>query len=138
MFESDDFRGRPYGFTTNQISHAAAIGFLLIVYGLTLFWVWLYGEYPFKWMIALVGGLGYFAYELWDQGWQGADTIEDWWFVNVYGVWAPLVALSEASPEVVKIVGAYAFTGDLFAALPYMVLFAIHLALGALWRWAQS
>lgn len=138
MFESDDFRGRPYGFTTNQISHSAAIGFLLIVYGTCLLWVWLFGEYPYKWMIALVGGVGYLAYELWDQGWHGADTIEDWWFVNVYGVWAPLVAFSEAEPEVVEIVGAAAFTGDLFAALPYMILFVVHLALGALWRWTQS
>ena len=138
MFEPDDFRGRPYGFTTNQISHAAAIGFLFIVYGSCLLWFLAFGELPYKWLIAVVGGAGYLAYELFYQGWYGADTVEDWWFVNAYGVWGPLAAFSEASPEVAKHVEAATFTGDLFAALPFVILFAIHLTLGAAWRWLQS
>lgn len=138
MFEPDDFRGRPYGFTTNQISHTAAVGFLLIVYGSCLAWSWAFGEYPYKWVIALLGGVGYLAYELWDQGWHGLDTVEGWWFVNAYGVWAPLATFNEAPTEMSGLLGAAAFTGDLYSALPWIVLFAVHIALGAAWRWFNS
>jgi hypothetical protein len=138
MFKPDDFARRPYGFTTNQISHAAAVGFLFIVYGLSLACVWVFGEYPYKWQIAVIGGVGYLAYELFAQGWQGWDTAEDWWFVNVYGIWAPLAAFSEAPPEVAAITGQFTFVGDLFAALPFIAVFGAHLALGAFMRWRRS
>ena len=138
MLDADDFRGRPYGFTTNQISHTAFVGLLLIVYGSCLVWHLIFGEMPYKWLVALLGGIGYLAYEIREQGWNGVDTVEDWWFVNVYGVWAPLTIFSEAPPEVSKCIGHAAFVGDLYIALPWVVLFSIHLMLGAVWRWLYS
>lgn len=130
--KSDNFAGRPYGFTTNQISHAAAVGFIGFVYLGALFWYHLAGEYPPKLSIVAVAAIGYLAFELVSQGWQGWDTLEDWWFVNVYGVWAPLTAFSELEQ------GSAAIIVDPYAPLPFVILLFTHLLLGAAYRAIQS
>lgn len=132
MFRPDDFHGRPYGFTTNQISHATAVGFLGIVYGSCVLSYFVFGELPYKWMIAVGGGIGYAFYEYYAQGWKGWDTVEDWWFVIAYGVCMPLLGFSEIRPGTPEVVF------DLIAPLPLVVVFFVHLALGALYRWLQQ
>lgn len=132
MFEPDDFKGRPYGFTTNQISHATLVGFLLIVHGSCLLWYAATGELPYKVVVAVFGAVSYATYEVVWQGWRGWDTVEDWWFVVVYGVFMPLLAFDEVTP------GKPEVTLDLIASAPLLIVFYCHLALGALYRWVQQ
>lgn len=128
----DSFPRDGYGFTTNQFGHAVGVGFLVLVYGVTLLWFLAFGEFPYKLHIALFAGLSYFAFELYTQNWQGWDTVEDWWFVNVYGVWGPLCTFSEVT------VGSADVTLNLFAPLPFVALLAVHLLAGAYVRWRRK
>ena len=121
----DDFYADGYGFTTNQTSHAVAIGFLGFVYTSTLFYFLLFGEFPYKTHIAAFSAIGYLVFELVTQGWKKWDTIEDWWFVNVYGVWGPLSTFSEVE------VGSPKISADLFAPLPFIALLVVHLWAGS-------
>jgi hypothetical protein len=125
LFKSDDFAGKPYGFTTNQISHAVAVGFLGLVYGVTFVWFVAFGEFPYKWALIVFAGVAYAAYELIDQGWHGWDTVEDWWFVNVYGVIGPVLTFTEVEP------GSALFTGSLWVPIPFVLIFYTHLGFGA-------
>lgn len=128
----DDFRFDGYGFTTNQFGHAAGVGFIGLVYFVTLIWYIIFDEFPPKEYIALFGGIAYFAFELYTQGWKSWDTIEDWWFVNVYGIWASLASFSEleaGSPVVVT---------NLYAPLPFIGLLAAHLLAGSYVRWRRK
>lgn len=127
MFDPDNFRNDPYGYVTNQIGHAFAVGFLRLTYGVVLACWYFAGEFPPKWSIILGAGVAYMAYELIDQGWNGWDTIEDWVFVVVHGVAAPVMIFSEIKP------GSTKFEGDLLVALPFIVLFMAHIGYGA-WR----
>tara|TARA_R110000851_G_scaffold120168_1_gene248367 strand:- start:785 stop:1186 length:402 start_codon:yes stop_codon:yes gene_type:complete len=131
LFKSDGFAGEPYGFTTNQISHAVAVGFLGLVYGVTFVWFVTFGEFPYKWVLIVFAGVAYAAYELIDQGWNGWDTIEDWWFVNVYGVIGPVMTFSEVEP------GSALFTGSILVPIPFVFIFYAHLGFGAYVRSRQ-
>ena len=128
----DSFRLDGYGFTTSQFGHALGIGFLCFVYGLTLAWFLLFGEFPYKKHIAIFGGIAYFAFELYTQGWQKWDTVEDWWFVNVYGIWGPLCSFSEVH------IGSEKVATDLYAPLPFIGLLAVHLLAGSYVRWSRT
>ena len=125
LFESDDFAGRPYGFTTNQISHATVVGFLGLVYGSCITYFLLFGELPYKEHLIAFAAFSYASYEYWNQGWNGWDTIEDWWFVVVYGVIGPVMTFSEITA------GVPIVSVNLFTPLPFIALFAAHLAAGA-------
>ena len=128
MFEPDDFSNDPYGYWTNQVAHALQVGFLLLVYGVTLGWWYFAGEFPQKEWIIGGAAVGYGAYELIDQGWQGWDTVEDWVYVVVYGVAGPVTTFTEIEP------GSTAFRGDLLLALPFVIAFTIHLCIGSWMR----
>ena len=132
LFQSDDFSGRPYGFTTNQISHATVVGFIGLVYGSCIIYYLFVGELPYKEHLIVFAAVSYASYEYWDQGWNGWDTIEDWWFVIVYGVIGPVMTFSETSP------GLPIASVHLYTPLPFIALFAAHLAAGAYVRskWA--
>ena len=129
--QSDDFAGRPYGFTTNQISHAA-VGFLGLTYMVTLLSYLLFGEFPHKELIVILAGVSYLGFELVSQGWNEWDTVEDWWFVNAYGVWVPVLTFTEVHP------GSPALSGDLLTPVPLVLVFFAHLGFGALYRHFQS
>ncbi len=128
----DSFPLDGYGFTTNQFGHAAGIGFLCFVYGMTLVWFLIFGEFPYKEYIALFGGIAYLAFEVYTQGWQKWDTIEDWWFVNVYGIWGPLCSFREVQA------GSIDVATDLFAPLPFIGLLVVHLLAGSYVRWRRK
>ena len=85
----------------------------------------MFGELPQKEHLIAFAAISYASYEYWDQGWNGWDTIEDWWFVNVYGVIGPVMTFSEITP------GVAAVSVNLFTPLPFIALFAAHLAAGA-------
>ena len=125
MFVSDDFAGRPYGFTTNQIAHATVVGFLGLVYGSCIIYFLIVGEFPHKEHLIVFAAISYASYEFLDQGWNGWDTVEDWWFVIVYGVIGPVMTFTESVP------GLPVASVNLFAPLPFIALFAAHLAAGA-------
>ena len=137
MFEPDNFAGRPYEFVTNQISHTFFVGLVVIVFGSSLVSLSVFGELPPKWLIVLIGAVGYLAYELVFQGWRGGDTIQDWVFVNVHGVWSGVSIFSAVPPEISEIIGRHSFTGDMFVALGCFTVFLIHLLAGAVWRWIE-
>tara|TARA_R110000744_G_scaffold149386_5_gene262529 strand:- start:1141 stop:1410 length:270 start_codon:yes stop_codon:yes gene_type:complete len=83
------------------------------------------GELPYKEHLIVFAAVSYALYELIDQGWNGWDTIEDWWVVNVYGVIGPVMTFSEVTA------GLPMVTVNIFSPLPFIALFAAHLAAGA-------
>jgi hypothetical protein len=128
-FRPDSFRNDPYGYVTNQIGHAFMVGGVLFVYAVVMGVFWITGEFPPKWGIIAGGSITYAAYELLAQGWRGGDTVEDWWFVSVYGITGPVVSFTEMTP------GSMLAVFDMRAALPFIVLLSVHIAFGA---WLRS
>jgi hypothetical protein len=128
MIQPDNFRDDPYGHATNQIGHAFAVGCLGLVYGVVLACWYFGGEFPPKWSIIAGAAVFYAAFEWITQGWNGWDTVEDWVFVVIHGTAAPVMIFSEVEP------GSTKFQGDLLVALPFVVLFLLHLAAGAFFR----
>ena len=131
IFTPDNFRGRPYEWACNQIGHAFFIGAVLLTYLPVLVCWKIAGEFPYKWTMVAGAAIGYAVYEWLDQGWHGADTIEDWWFVVVYGAAGSAYSFTEVSPGDAKA------ALDMLAALPFIVLLAVHLAFGSWLRWRQ-
>jgi hypothetical protein len=127
-FKPDDFKNDPYGHWTNQVAHTMQVGLIAFVYGVTLIYWWIVGEFPTKFSIVAFAAVAYAAYELIDQGWRGWDTISDWIFVVVYGVAAPVYIFTEVA------VGDTRFEGDLLTALPFVLIFTSHLFIGSLVR----
>ena len=128
MIKPDNFKGDPYGHVTNQISHAFAVGTIGLVYMVVLACWYFAGEFPPKWSIIVGAGIFYAGVEWFTQGWNGADTVEDWVFVVVHGTAAPVMIFIEVQP------GSTKFEGDLLVMLPFVALFLIHLFAGALFR----
>jgi hypothetical protein len=124
LFLPSNFRGDPYGWVTNQAAHFL-IGAALLTYVPTMICWWFLGEFPPKEWIIIWAGVVYAAYELIDQGWRGADTIEDWIFVAGYGATGVTFSFSEIAP------GSPVAAFDMQAAWPFLVVMAIHLAFGA-------
>jgi hypothetical protein len=130
LIEPDAFLDDWYGWLSNQSGHillgvVMAASVCLIAY-FTL------GELPFRVDVFAVCLLGYVAFELSTQGWQGYDTIEDTVFVVAYGCGAPLAAFHEVSagsPNVVL---------DLRALIPFFVASAVHLACGVAFRYYRA
>jgi hypothetical protein len=127
--KANSFIDDPYGYATNQISHAKLVGLLGYVYGVSMAYHWLMGEFPDKWAIVAFAWASYLAFELVSQGWNGWDTVEDWWFVNVYGVLGAVQTFTESGP--------YTVSADLMAALPFVVAFCLHLIIGGTVRRLQ-
>jgi hypothetical protein len=127
-FEPDNFAGQPYQFLTNQIGHAFMVGGVMLVYAVVMASWFVMGEFPPKWSIIAGAAILYPAYELICQGWQGWDTVEDWWFVVVYGVAGPVTSFTETVPGEAKAVF------DLMAALPFIAVLCVHLAIGSFVR----
>lgn len=130
VFKPDDFARDWYGFLSNQSSHVM----------LGVFWAWVsagvfyavVGEYPLKaeaW--AILTGL-YVLYELFWQGRNGWDTVEDTLFVCVYGAGGAYAAFSEVTP------GDPRLFLDIDAPIPFAVVAGVHLATGAAWRWVAA
>jgi hypothetical protein len=131
VVKASNFRADPYGWATNQIGHAFLVGAVLLTYLPVLACWYGLGEFPPKWAIVVGAGIAYAAYEAIDQGWNGADTVEDWWFVIVYGAAGSTYSFTEISPGDAKA------ALDLMAALPFLLLLSVHLCFGAWLRWRQ-
>lgn len=82
MFKPDDYRTDPYGFLTNQISHGYVGMFAMAFYCWAV--LHLTGEYPDQTIAGITLIAVYFVgWEVAAQGWRGADTIEDTYFVSL-------------------------------------------------------
>jgi hypothetical protein len=125
LIAPDNFKGDPYGWATNQIGHAFAVGCLALVYVPAIVFFVVMGEFPPKWIVVASAAVTYLAFEIATQGWRRGDTIEDWWFVVVYGVSGTMASFTEVTPG--NPVAAF----DPMAALPYVALMGAHLAFGA-------
>lgn len=128
MIKPDNFEKDPYGYATNQISHALWVGKLLLLWLPCFVFYKVFGEYPHKEHIFIFAACVYSAIE-YAQGWNGFDTIEDFVFSVVFGVGGPLYVYSEVEP------GSPLFSGDINKVVPVVGAFCIWLALGAAWRW---
>lgn len=132
LITPDDFRARPYGFATNQISHTLMVGFLWFTYGGTLAGYLLSGEFPHKEWLIVFAAVGYAVVEMVTQGWRGLDTVQDWVFVVLFGVAAPVIIFDESAP------GSPRAEVDLIKALPFVVAFHVYLGVGILRRWIEK
>ena len=119
-----------YGWLTNQASHMALGVFLAFSACVAVYFV--VGEFPYRADVFAVCLLGYVAFELLTQGWQGYDTIEDTVFVVGYGVGAPLASFHEIS------VGSPNVSADLGALVVFFAAAAIHLAFGSAFRYSRA
>lgn len=82
MITPDNFRANPLGWAGNQAGHmmiCAALAFVL-----SMAWFYVFGEYPYRWALALAIAAIYLAIELPQHGgfW---DSLEDTIFVCGYG-----------------------------------------------------
>ena len=119
-----------YGWLTNQASHI-----LLGIFAAFFISVGSYlaiGELPYRIDVFVVCLLGYVAFELLTQGWQGYDTVEDTVFVVGYGAGAPLAAFHELN------VGYVDVSVDLRALLAFFVVSLIHLVFGVAFRYNRA
>lgn len=119
-----------YGYATNQISHV----------GLGMFFVWFFcvfafvisGDMPSRWQVFLSIAVMYGAKELAADRWQGADTIEDFLFLVVYGAGGALISFKQMdalSPNVVF---------SVFQILPFLLVCCVHLLIGLFIRWKAA
>jgi hypothetical protein len=90
------------------------------------------GELPYRVDVFAVCLLGYVFFELYFQGWQGFDTVDDTVFVVAYGAGAPLYAFHEVS------VGSLEVMGVLTDLIPFFAVATIHLACGVAFRYYRA
>jgi hypothetical protein len=118
------------GWLGNQTGHIFAGMF-------TAFWICaasfvLMGELPYRVDVFVACLLGYFAFEIFFQGWKGYDTIEDTVFVVGYGVGGPLSALSEIAA------GGADASINIIGLIVFFVIAPIHLAFGVAFRYSRT
>lgn len=130
LIEPDAFLDDWYGWLTNQAGHVLLGVFMAFFLCVVAFFA--LGELPYRIDVFAVCLIGYLAFELLTQGWQGYDTIEDTVFVVGYGCGAPLSAFHEVSA------GSPDVSFDLFALTPFFVASAIHLACGVAFRYYRA
>jgi hypothetical protein len=130
LFEPDDFLDDWYGWLTNQVSHIGVGVKLAFLMCLGAFVVT--GELPYRVDVFAVCLLGYVFFELYFQGWQGFDTVDDTVFVVAYGAGAPLYAFHEVS------VGSLEVMGVLTDLIPFFAVATIHLACGVAFRYYRA
>jgi hypothetical protein len=131
MITPSNFKGDPYGWATNQIGHAFLVGAVLLTFAPTFVCLMIGGAFPPKWALMAFAAVLYLAFELVSQGWHGADTVEDWVFVVVYGSAGSIRSFSEIAP------GNPNASFDLMAAAPFILVISLHLLFGAWLRWRQ-
>lgn len=124
------FRADPYGWLTNQVSHMG--GGLAYVFASCYLWLAVFGEFPVRWHIWAAFAVVYLAWEIAQQGWQGADTIEDWCFVVAYGAGGPLLVFREYD------LGSGLFYGQIHDLRPFFALACVHLVIGVAIRIVQA
>lgn len=129
MILPSNYRGDWYGWTANQLSHMA-LGLLFSFFACWAAWAVL-GEFPVRWNVWVVLGLGYLAFELFTQGWNWADTVEDWLFFAAYGAGIPLLVFREMDPT------GGVFVGQIDQLLPFANIVVLHLILGVAVRAVQ-
>jgi hypothetical protein len=119
-----------YGWLGNQSGHmcvGVVMSFCIVVVSYIVV-----GELPYRINVFAACLLGYVAFELLTQGWQGYDTVEDTVFVVGYGAGAPLSAFHEISA------GSSEVSLDLLALVVFFVIAAIHLAFGVAFRYNRD
>lgn len=125
--EAEDFSKDPYGYFTNQSGHTWDVGFLFLVYGSCVASFTFFGTLLCKEFLIVGAGLAYLVFEILVQGWKGWDTIEDWWFVNIYGVVAPVLVFTyNETTQKLEV--------DPLAPLPFVVLYFTHKFVGSFLR----
>jgi len=130
LIEPSAFLNDWYGWLTNQAGHILLGLFLAFFLCVTAFFA--LGELPYRIDVFVVCLLGYVAFEIISQGWQGYDTIEDTVFVVAYGCGAPLAAFHELN------VGSSEVSVDLLALMAFFVVSAIHLCFGVAFRYNRE
>ena len=123
-FEPDRYSGRPYGWLTNQLSHAGVMvmALLALIVGL-LAAGW---EIPYRADLA-VGGIAFavaFQTMQWRVGGYWADCVEDAVFMGLHG-WTSVIFMFRAG-DVVEL--------QPYAAPGLLLLMAWHLLIGVVLR----
>lgn len=121
-FLPDSYKYDPELWLANQAGHA----FLGVVAAVAICLVWfgVAGEFPVRWHTWLTIFCTYVAYELHEQRWQGADTIEDAMFVAVYGAGSILYTFKEVD------IGTGDFGGNILDLLPFLATATVHFIAG--------
>ena len=124
------FYGDPEGWVANQTGHMRA-GLAWVFWACFGYFI-IFEEFPVRWHIFIAIGITYLGFELIKQGWKGWDTIEDWWFVVLYGAGAPLAVFREFE------LGSGMFYGQIWEIVPFAIVSVLHLTLGIGVRWLQK
>lgn len=126
----DGFPRDWYGYLTNQVSHV----------GLGIFAAWaaclvafvISSDLPYRWQVFAGISAVYAAKELIIDRWQGADTVEDFLFVVVYGAGGTLASFRQIDD----------FSSDvafnIYSTVPFLVACGLHLAGGSFIRWKAA
>ena len=130
LIEPSAFLNDWYGWLTNQSGHILLGVFMAFFVCLIAFFA--LGELPFRLDVFAACLFGYVAFELFTQGWQGYDTLEDTVFVVAYGCGAPLAAFHEVTA------GSADVALDLRALIPFFLASVIHLACGVVFRYYRA
>ena len=130
LIEPEAFLDDWYGWLTNQAGHILLGVFMAFVLCLVAYFA--AGELPGRVDVFAACLFGYVAFELFTQGWQGYDTLEDTVFVVGYGCGAPLAVFHEVS------VGSPNVSGDLRTLPAFFAVSAVHLAFGVLFRYYRA
>lgn len=126
LTDPDDFAGDWYGWLTNQISHIG-LGVFLTFALCAVYWL-INDEMPYRTSVYMVIATGYFAFEIYVQGWRGFDTVEDSVFTVGYGTSAILAAFQEIN------IGSPMVAVDILALLPFFIVASVHLFVGSIAR----
>ena len=125
-FDPDAYIRRPEAWLANQAGHLALGVWVAIV--LCGVWAFVFGEFPRREGIWVILAVGYMWYELATQSWRRWDTIEDWFFVAVYGAGGALYCFHEVQ------IGSDRITASLYDILFASIPPVVHLLVGAALR----
>ena len=122
----EDFRGDWYGWMTNKLSHVV-LGFGLALVTSAI-WLTENGEFPHKQWLWPGIAFAVAVFQIGAQGWNGWDTIEDWWFISVFGAGGTIVTFTQIDPD-------YGLLGvSVWSGLTVMTLIGVWLVMGIIYR----
>ncbi len=122
----DAYPNNWYGYAKNQLSHFM-LGFTAACVMSHVHFT-IFDEFAQKGALWASIAMMYAIYELSSQGWQGKDTVEDWFFFAIYGAGVPIFMFNEIEQ------GSPVLTVNATLAIPAVAVIYGHLIVGIIAR----